>query len=185
MKKAETKRGRGRPAIPAEARKRNNVTIRLRDDTKAALEKAAAENDRSLGDEIESRIAATFRQGDALTRLKQEPGGPEVYAILTVVGQAMQQAGLWGLVYARSDSDNWTRNPFAYEHAKRAASLVLEALRPPGDATPPEPEADHEDPEAFRTDARSIGDVLAHAALTKGFGKILADFRNPKKGNGE
>ena len=50
------KRGPGRPAMPPEDRKRNNMTMRLRDTTRAALERAAAKSGRSTSEEIEYRV---------------------------------------------------------------------------------------------------------------------------------
>src|SRR5690349_5265821 len=54
------KRNRGRPPMPAESRKRNNLTMRLRDETRAALEERAAANGRSLSEEIEVRLEQSF-----------------------------------------------------------------------------------------------------------------------------
>ena len=51
---------RGRPRKLPESRKRNFVTLRLRDETKAALLRAAEANQRSLSEELEARIETAF-----------------------------------------------------------------------------------------------------------------------------
>ena len=63
---------RGRPRKLPESRKRNFVTLRLRDETKAALMQAAEANQRSLSEELEARIET------ALTIF----GGPRTQGLL-------------------------------------------------------------------------------------------------------
>ena len=65
------KRGRGRPPKSPADRKRNNVTIRMRDATRQGLEVQAAKNQRSLSEEAEYRIERSFTEEAAL-------GGPEM-----------------------------------------------------------------------------------------------------------
>src|SRR5580693_5464199 len=50
------KRARGRPPMRPEDRKRHNLTLRLRDTTRAALERVAAQASRSVSEEIEYRV---------------------------------------------------------------------------------------------------------------------------------
>ena len=50
------KRSRGRPRVAETARKRNNITIRMRDALRATLEEAAVANQRSVSEEIERRL---------------------------------------------------------------------------------------------------------------------------------
>ncbi len=57
----ETKR-RGRPPISPERRKRNNVTLRVRDDLKRQLKAAAQANGRSLSEEMEFRLEQAFQE---------------------------------------------------------------------------------------------------------------------------
>jgi hypothetical protein len=52
-------------------KKKNNVTIRMRDALKSRVEQSAAEQQRSLSQEIEARLESSFRQEDVL-------GGPEM-----------------------------------------------------------------------------------------------------------
>lgn len=55
------RRKRGRPALQPDQRKRNNVTLRLRDSTKAQLQHCAQAEGRSLSEEIESRLEGSFQ----------------------------------------------------------------------------------------------------------------------------
>src|SRR5215831_8566711 len=75
---------RGRPRKPPQARKRNFVTLRLRDETKAALARAAEVNQRSLSEELEARIEMS------LTMF----GGPRTQGLLR--GLAAEVARRWG-----------------------------------------------------------------------------------------
>ena len=54
MAASTSPRSRGRPRVPDETRKRNNVTIRMRDELKAKVEQSAAGQQRSISEEIES-----------------------------------------------------------------------------------------------------------------------------------
>ena len=54
--KAVSGKKRGRPPLPPEQRRRNNITIRLRDDLKSEMQEAGASQGRSLSEEIESRL---------------------------------------------------------------------------------------------------------------------------------
>ena len=52
---------RGRPPLPQERRKRNNVTLRLRDELKQKLAERADANGRSLSEEMEYRLEYSMR----------------------------------------------------------------------------------------------------------------------------
>jgi len=75
---------RGRPRKPPQSRKRNFVTLRLKDETKAALVRAAEANQRSLSEELEARIEMP------LTIF----GGPRTQGLLR--GLAAEVARRWG-----------------------------------------------------------------------------------------
>lgn len=64
----EARRARGRPRIEPSERRRNNVTMRLRDETKARLERDARDNQRSLSEEIEMRLEMSFDREDTIRR---------------------------------------------------------------------------------------------------------------------
>jgi hypothetical protein len=53
MANGTNRRGRGRPALPAESLKRQSIGIRLRDETKAWLDARAEKNKRSISEEMQ------------------------------------------------------------------------------------------------------------------------------------
>lgn len=55
------RRPRGRPPLMPSRRRRNNVTIRMRDQLKADMQRAATANGRSLSEEIEFRLELSMR----------------------------------------------------------------------------------------------------------------------------
>lgn len=152
------KRGRGRPPKPEAERKRNNVTVRLRDATRAALEKWAKENQRSLSEEIETRLERSALDQGQLAAAMEATYGRWLAGLLQVIGAAAQDAGRTaGLMSTMSAAispagtnwqagvegfHTWQTNPFGFNEAAVAISAVVEEFRPadavvapPGDLT--------------------------------------------------
>lgn len=75
MIKPETKKAstRGRPPLDPGRRKRNNVTIRLRDELKSAVQEAGSEEGRSLSEEIEYRLERSILVEDHLAVIAGDP----------------------------------------------------------------------------------------------------------------
>jgi len=93
---------RGRPPISPEQRKRNNVTLRLRDELKQKLEKGARATGRSLSEEMEFRLEQSSASDD-------EFGGAEYRSIFQVLGAAAK------FIERRTGKDfsDWeARNPY-------------------------------------------------------------------------
>lgn len=67
----------GRPSIHQSKRRRNNVTIRMRDHMKKQMVAQAELNGRSLSEEIEFRLEQSFLIEDVIvktvTAMKEEP----------------------------------------------------------------------------------------------------------------
>ena len=80
-KKGERKRGR--PALKPAQRKRSNITIRFRDETKTNLQRAASAAGRSLSEEIEARVEQ-WREYD------HQFGGKELHSLFRMMGAAAQ-----------------------------------------------------------------------------------------------
>ena len=93
-------RKRGRPALPPEQRKRNNVTIRLRDKLKSVMQDAGTAQGRSLSEEIEARLEASLLDEEARNR---ELGGKELLAIFRLFSAAAE------IIEARTEK-KWTRD---------------------------------------------------------------------------
>jgi hypothetical protein len=125
---------RGRPRLPEEVRKRNNVTIRLRDELKSQIQEAATAQDRSMSDEIERRLEASFSQEASL-------GGPEMRCIVYLMTAAFEAAGTRNA----AGKPDWVRDRDAYragligvvdalliglpDATPHDAALIIEALK--------------------------------------------------------
>ena len=107
--------------MPAEKRKRNNLTFRTRDSVKADLETAAAKADRSLSEEIEFRLERSLQE-------QKEFGGRQLYGLLRLL------VGVTEIIQARngkSASDDW-KTGLAVRHAWKR--LIHDWLpRPPAE----------------------------------------------------
>ncbi len=133
---ATTKKKRGRPRKPESEKRRNNVTIRMRDDVKRRIEEAADSQGRSLSEEIEFRLERTFLEEAAY-------GGKELSGLLKLMVGAAE------IIQARTDK-SWSSD-WETSIAVRAAWTKLAAAtgpRPPaeliqhferGDELPPPP----------------------------------------------
>ena len=83
----ERERKKGRPPkFAAGERTRGPLTVRLRDRVRSELETAAAENDRSLSEEMEYRIELSLARRDDL----QHQWGPNVFAIAEGAAKALK-----------------------------------------------------------------------------------------------
>ncbi len=110
----------GRRAMPAEKRKRNNLTFRTRDDLKRLLEVGAEKAGRSLSEEIEVRLERSFQQ-------EADSGGRELQGLLR------QMVGAAEIIQERTGKtafDDW-RTGLAVRRAWK--QLMLGQLCPPPD----------------------------------------------------
>ena len=135
MGKTPAKRGRGRPPKAASDRKRNNVTMRLRDATKGEIERTARENQRSLSEEIEARVENSFQTQSIANQVLGLVYGPQLAGILRMIGDAMIEAG-WAKGYETTSSMDglraWLNHPEAVAAARHAAIGILNAVSPAG-----------------------------------------------------
>jgi len=67
----EKKRRRGGQRKPAALRKRKSLTFRIRDRMRAVLKEAAADNERSISEEVEHRLMMSFLNEDIVEKLDQ------------------------------------------------------------------------------------------------------------------
>ena len=96
---SQGKKARGRPALPPEKGKRHAVGIRTTKELKDLLQRAADLSGRSLAQEIEYRLEASFQTEDTF-------GGPRTAALLRSLGAAAQ---LW----KGGAADAWLDDPRA------------------------------------------------------------------------
>jgi len=135
------KRRKGRPPVPPEARRSRNFTFRSREALHLQLGTAAKIAGRSVSEEIEFRLEWSFFGQRATIEALDLAYDKELVRILLVAAEAMSAVGphaAFIVTYAPKDSRNWLNNPYAFAQATQAAHAVLDALKPPGDPTPPQ-----------------------------------------------
>lgn len=133
MGKVAAKRTRGRPKLDPAERKRNNLTLRLRDETKAMLEESARKNQRSLSEEAEAGIEHSLRLQSNINEGLSLKYGPAAAGLLRLMGEAMMEAGFHAAHETTHRTErlrDWPLNPAAFEAAKQAAVAVLDSMAP-------------------------------------------------------
>jgi hypothetical protein len=128
------KRPRGRPPKPEAERKRGNLTMRLRDATRLALEDAAAANQRSLSEECEARLEYSLRDQRLFDEAIDLEYGEGTAGILALLREIIQQVANECLPrITRAPGATWMAHPPTYDQTIHAINFALEMLRPPSD----------------------------------------------------
>src|SRR5690242_19460082 len=127
-----------RSSGPGAIRPRGNVTVRIRDDVRAALQKEADARGRSLSEEIEHRLERSLLDQrlaiDALDLIY----GPRLNDVLLTLGKVMKRVTEYQPFYLLGELTDWFDNPWKFDQLVKAVSIFLERLRPPGEINPPE-----------------------------------------------
>jgi hypothetical protein len=110
-KTLSTTKGRGRPPKPQAQRKRANLTFRVRDELRSRLEAAATVAQRSVSEEIEHRLEASFRDEELLI---DNLGGRAAQPIIRPLLMFFELLSLRG--------KDWTKN-------KETADTLSDAMR--------------------------------------------------------
>jgi hypothetical protein len=129
---------RGRP--PKAVRRRANLTLRIRDEVRATLQKGAGASGRSVSEEAETRIEQSYRDQDSARLFSDLYYGRKLAALLEVIGRALRDAGTHAAANAARaglGSGEWLDNPYGFDIAVKAATRVLDRLRPLGEITAP------------------------------------------------
>jgi Arc-like DNA binding domain len=117
MATVSSRRARGRPRVPDEARKRNNVTIRMRDELRSKIEQNATAQQRSISEEIETRLERSFAEEDRF-------GGPAMVGIVNMLVGAFLSGGQ--RCAAASGHPEWTPADWLKDRdCYRAAALAV------------------------------------------------------------
>jgi hypothetical protein len=142
----EEKRRRGRPARPPAPGERVPMSWRVTPGLKAELDRLAAQSGRSVAQEIEQRLEASFQDERRLKDAFDLMLGPQFSGIVILLAYAMRDASeiahRVAQFYARhygdeAPPDDWVSDPFSYDQMVQAATMILEALRPEGERVPP------------------------------------------------
>jgi hypothetical protein len=142
-----------------------NFNLRLPAQLHGTLVKQARANNRSLNGEIIDRLAG--RPADYSQERSWQEISPDVHGFLMLIATVMDVAGhsRFGVdsLYAPDTVPPWIDDPSGYAVAAAAATYVLEALRPPHEATA----ADSGYAAALAETNRGHGEAVAKMILDK------------------
>lgn len=116
------------------------LKVRLREDLRARLERAASKNHESLNREIVERLERSFVRPDHIEALTLQYG-ERLAGILLVAGRAMEEAGRLGAFASDPEAggEAWHGIPYAYREAANAAMTVIAAYKPKKGPPGPDP----------------------------------------------
>jgi hypothetical protein len=123
-----------------QARKRNLVAVRVRDELKTMLETAAQTSQRSLSEEAERRLEESITVAETSHRAFDLAFGRDTTALLLVLAKVMKTTGehaAFAVTHSLDGGSKWLSEPYAYEQVAQAVSAVLEMLRPEGEILAP------------------------------------------------
>ena len=134
---------RGRPPKPEAERRRNNLTIRIRDELRRSLEEVAALSRRSLSEEAEARLERSMAQAQLVPEVLELAYGAPLAGLILAAGEAMASSGPGEALrqalateakesVIRERMHSWTTDPNAFGQALRAAVDTLMHYRPEG-----------------------------------------------------
>jgi hypothetical protein len=139
------KKRRGRPARSPEPGERVPMSFRVTPAFKARLDLAAARTGKSVAQEVEQRLEASFEDERRFKDALDLALGPQLSGIVTLLARAMRDTS-WmahqvAQFYARqvggeAPPNDWMSDPFSYDQMVQAAVMILEALRPEGERVP-------------------------------------------------
>jgi Arc-like DNA binding domain len=112
--------------------------LRVKEWMRAALEESARERGVSMNAEIVRRLEQTFHLDE---QIETAFGDATTYEMMRAVAAAMRAAGgraRW--LEGHPVTYPWTASAYAYQESVQAAIGVLDALRPPGEVSPPAPQ---------------------------------------------
>lgn len=136
----QAKKKIGRPRKPNSERKRNNLTIRIRDALRDDLETSATANQRSMSEEAEARLERSVQIGAFAHEALALAYGPHTAGLALLIARAMNDTGKQcGFLKTSSleSSNDWMDVPYAYSQAAQAVRRILELAKPEGDDSPP------------------------------------------------
>ena len=113
------------------------LSWRTKEPLRAAVEESAKKRGISINQEITRRIEASFiEERVEERRINEAFGNAEIFGLLKIVASAFVEGGKMGahLVSAK----NYVDNPYAYDHAVKAANKIFEIFRPKGEIVPPQ-----------------------------------------------
>ncbi len=120
---------RGRPPRGEHRDVRERVSVRMTTELKGWLEAEARESDRSLTQEVESRLRESFARDDSMRREFAEDR--ETLGLLRLIGQAVN------MVQAET-GQTWIKDRYTFDQVRRAVPAVLDSFKPSGEGRLPD-----------------------------------------------
>ncbi len=114
---------------------RAQVGLRVSEDMRRRLEKAAKDRNVSINAEILERLERSFGIEDRF-------GGPRVIELIETIAAVMKSTGEHAGFYETGKVTNqgeWLALPYAYDQSTKAVAAVLKHHRPPGKVVVPKP----------------------------------------------
>lgn len=152
----ETRKPGPRPRGPFEDKCRV-LTTRITETTRTALQAASEATGRSLSQEIEVRLEASFRADKEARVFSDVFYGAELASLLELVGKAMRDAGSQAAMLAGAGRTDWLDSRTGYQQAVLAALEVLRTFSP----TKPEFKEDNAHEELGTIAAKKLLGALA------------------------
>jgi hypothetical protein len=141
----------GRPTTEAAEGEKATISVRVSADLKSSLIEAAERHGNSLTAEAEERMAATFRDLRLLDGALDLAYGQQTAAVLRLLAEVIEQTENechWALSLAGRPGElnaDWIGHAYIGDQAIDAMIRALEALRAPGDPSPPSKDTEGQD----------------------------------------
>jgi plasmid stability protein len=134
------KRARGRPPAPETERRGENLTLRVRSETKEALEHRAAKSGRSLSAEAEYWLGQALLSEGVLDQALDLAFGQATAGLVLLLAKIANDTGSHaGFIstHTLEGSRDWLSNPYAFDQVTQGIVSALDVLRPEGEIVPP------------------------------------------------
>ena len=163
------KKRTGRPLSKAVTGKRYSLGLKVTGNIKQRLDHAAKESGRTQSAEAELRLERSFDREDSLVEVLTLAYGAEVAGILMMIGSTIDDVGPHtGFAATRTleGANGWTCQPYAFDQAVQGVNRLLEAMRPAGDPSVPQPI-----PDELKEIYQQLGIAFANGSLNALLGR--------------
>jgi hypothetical protein len=156
---------RGRPPKGEHRELSAVLTMRIRADTRAALERIARKNGLSLGQQAERLLRGAL---DEPKEIEKRFGSERAYAIWRALAEAVKNTSAYCAKHRggiRDDGNYWLNDAWAFDQSFRAIGKMLAAFAPAGDPKPPSRKTGQADRQVEGALLGTVGGGIANAML--------------------
>src|SRR5215469_9783668 len=119
-------RGKTTGTEAAAVRRRGNVTIRMRDEARAALQREAEARGRSLSEEIEARLERSLLEPRLAVDTLDAVYGPHLNAALLALGKVVKSVVEYQPFYLDRAVVGWLDYPWKFQQVVEAVDYFFE-----------------------------------------------------------